>query len=139
MPEARNVVGYARVLGGQLQGISKFYISNPKLDQAFTLNPKGFILIGLPGSGKTTLLQRIVSEEARKAIQDPRRSLVPILIPMRRWQQDGILENLKATVRSYYPMSERVFNQLLKKNRFLYVFDGLDELRYLDELRANWY
>ncbi len=49
---------------------------------------------------------------------------------MRRWQQDGVIENLKGTIRGYYPMSERVFNLLLKYNRLLCVFDGLDELRH---------
>lgn len=124
-PEARNIVGYARSLDGQFQSVSNpLYFSRPGSEQAFTKNPNGFILIGKAGFGKTTILHRIVMEVAENAIQNPRNSILPIFISVREWQKDkSVTENLCATVRSYYSMSDRIFKRLLLQNRFLCVFD----------------
>lgn len=128
LPEPRNIVGYARSLGGQFQSVSlPFYLSKPELEQAFTKNPNGFILIGEAGSGKTTILHRIVMEIAKGVIQNPKNSFIPIFISAWKWRNDkNVTENLYITVRSYYSMSNKIFNRLLLQNRFICFFDDFD-------------
>jgi predicted NACHT family NTPase len=47
------------------------------------------LLLGRPGSGKTTTLQKLLLDEAQKALGD-RTTLIPVLVELRSWRTSVI-------------------------------------------------
>lgn len=93
------------------------------------------VLIGKPGSGKSTSLERLLWEEAEKALQDPK-SRIPVLVKLRRCT--GTIEGL---IRDFLLGHQVVLEiaqieKLLCQGRFLLLLDGLNELPKVFEIEV---
>lgn len=134
--EVREVKDYVSVLSSRVQLASlPFYLSRPEVEAALEeKRSRGIVLIGVPGLGKTTLLHRLIRTQAKDVLKSPRKALVPVLVPVGRWNDGEIADVLRASVQDYYPIKERNFRRLLKRGRLLCVFDGVDELLNTTEI-----
>lgn len=85
------------------------------------------VLIGKPGSGKSTSLERLLWEEAEKALQDPT-ARIPVLVKLRRCT--GTIEGLirDFLVGHQVEVETAQIEKLLGQGRFLLLLDGLNEL-----------
>jgi hypothetical protein len=128
--EISTTVSYAQVFGHQLRVIKpEPYLERPALETLLNQYPKGFILHGAPGAGKSTLIQVIAASQAEKVTRQPRRELVPILLPMRSWVEGDLLQQVWEEMGRYFPVSRRLFHRWLEQGRVLLIFDSLDEHR----------
>jgi len=121
---------YAQILIIQKERASlPFYVARPEVENAILSHrSNGFALIGLAGIGKSTLLQFLVGVQAKELLDKPKIYKIPILVPAVRWRDGEAVDILRTTMQSYYPISNNMFYRLLKKGRFMCIFDGLDEL-----------
>jgi hypothetical protein len=85
------------------------------------------VLIGKPGSGKSTSLERLLWEDAEKALQDPN-ARIPVLVKLRRCT--GTIEGLirDFLVGHQVALELAQIEELLRQGRFLLLLDGLNEL-----------
>ncbi|NJO76804.1 MAG: NACHT domain-containing protein [Leptolyngbyaceae cyanobacterium RM1_406_9] len=85
------------------------------------------VLIGKPGSGKSTSLERLLWEEAEKALQDPK-ARIPVLVKLRRCT--GTIEALIQDFLVGHQVALELvqIEELLRQGRFLLLLDGLNEL-----------
>jgi hypothetical protein len=85
------------------------------------------VLIGKPGSGKSTSLERLLWEEAEKALHDPS-DQIPVLVKLRRCT--GTIEGLIRDFLVGHQVALEIaqIEQLLRQGRFLLLLDGLNEL-----------
>ncbi|UIE38422.1 HEAT repeat domain-containing protein [Leptodesmis sichuanensis] len=85
------------------------------------------VLIGKPGSGKSTSLERLLWEEAEKALQDPN-ARIPVLVKLRRCT--GTIEGLIRDFLVGHQVALEIaqIEELLRQGRFLLLLDGLNEL-----------
>jgi hypothetical protein len=128
--EAKQVKAYVAILSAQVKLASlSFYLSRPQVEAALQRNrSKGMILIGVPGMGKTTLLHHLVRSQAKDVLKNPRSALVPILVPVGRWDDGDTVDVLRTTMQNFSPVKDRTFGHLLERGRLLCIFDGVDEL-----------
>ena len=131
-PVGRDVMGYARAVLGRIgpEGLGS-YVPTAQLsalEKAAAEHPGGFVLAGPPGSGKTTFMQMLLGRSATAAVRHPGAARVPVMMPLRDWQVGRGVENLRETVRRYYPMRDASFDRLLSRGRFLFLLEGYDEL-----------
>jgi len=85
------------------------------------------VLVGKPGSGKSTALERLLWEEAEKALQDPK-ARIPVLVKLRR-----CTVTIEALIRDFLVGHQVALElvqieELLRQGRFLLLLDGLNEL-----------
>lgn len=85
------------------------------------------VLIGKPGSGKSTSLERLLWEEAEKALQDPN-TRIPVLVKLRRCT--GTIEGLIRDFLVGHQVALEIaqIEELLRQGKFLLLLDGLNEL-----------
>ncbi len=85
------------------------------------------VLIGKPGSGKSTSLERLLWEEAEKALQDPN-ARIPVLVKLRRCtgRIEGLIRDF--LVGHQVGLEIAQVEELLRQGRFLLLLDGLNEL-----------
>ncbi|HLP90237.1 MAG TPA: HEAT repeat domain-containing protein [Nostocaceae cyanobacterium] len=84
------------------------------------------LLVGRPGSGKSTALQRLLWEEAQKPIEELDK--IPVLIELRQYETNT-LELIQNSLEYHYLYLEITeIKKLLGENRFLLLFDGVNEL-----------
>lgn len=85
------------------------------------------VLIGKPGSGKSTSLERLLGEEAEKALHDPS-TQIPVLVKLRRCT--GTIEELIRDFLMGHQVAVEIaqVEELLGQGRFLLLLDGLNEL-----------
>jgi HEAT repeat protein len=85
------------------------------------------VLIGKPGSGKSTSLERLLWEEAEKALQDPN-ARIPVLVKLRRCTRT--IESLIRDFLLGHQVAVEIvqIEELLRQGRFLLLLDGLNEL-----------
>ncbi len=85
------------------------------------------VLIGKPGSGKSTSLERLLWEEAEKALYDPT-ARIPVLVKLRRCT--GTIEGLirDFLVGHQVEVETAQIEKLLGQGSFLLLLDGLNEL-----------
>jgi len=85
------------------------------------------VLIGKPGSGKSTSLERLLWEEAEKALQDPN-ARIPVLVKLRRCT--GTIEGLIRDFLVGHQVALEIaqIEELLRQGKFLLLLDGLNEL-----------
>ncbi len=93
------------------------------------------VLIGKPGSGKSTSLERLLWEEAEKALQDPN-ARIPVLVKLRRCT--GTIEGLIRDFLVGHQVGLEIaqVEELLRQGRFLLLLDGLNELPRAFEIEA---
>jgi HEAT repeat protein len=84
------------------------------------------VLIGKPGSGKSTSLERLLWEEAEKALQDPN-ARIPVLVKLRRCTGtiDGLIRDFLLSHQVVLEIAQ--IEALLRQGRFLLLLDGLNE------------
>jgi len=91
------------------------------------------ILAGPPGSGKTTTLYRLLLEEAQQALRDtePR---IPVLVELKyfkdpRLVNDPAVEAIRFSLKKHkLILTEDEIDHLVSDDRFLLLFDGINEL-----------
>ncbi|WP_421657347.1 HEAT repeat domain-containing protein [Leptothermofonsia sp. ETS-13] len=85
------------------------------------------VLIGKPGSGKSTSLERLLWEEAEKALHDSD-ARIPVLVKLRRCT--GTIEGLIQDFLVGHQVTLEIaqIEELLRQGRFLVLLDGLNEL-----------
>jgi len=91
------------------------------------------VLIGKPGSGKSTSLERLLLEEAEKALQDPN-ARIPVLVKLRRCT--GTIERtIERRIQDFLfldghgvALEIAQIESLLRQGKFLALLDGLNEL-----------
>ena len=127
--EVRQVKTYARVLAAQLDSVSPpVYVPVEDVERQLMENrARGFVLTGHGSGGKSVQLQRLASRQLSEVLRQPRRAHVPVLVPVRKWQEGGTVEILRTTMKSYAPVSDKTFARLLDGDRLMCLFDGLDE------------
>lgn len=96
-------------------------------------------VLGGYGMGKSTLAKHIASQQARRYIAD-NANRVPILINLDSISQDMNLEGLLGRhFTSENPVKSYNFNQFMhmaELGRFLFIFDGFDEMKRLSSFEA---
>ena len=100
------------------------------------------VVLGAPGAGKTTLTQKLMHDLCSNLSAG--RQCVPFLITLRKYQQAKNESALSfAGYISEYVTSELqisvpkgAIEYLLKTGRAVTIFDGLDELLYLEQRRS---
>ena len=138
-PQCREVTEFVRVLSDQLKAVAKpYHLPRPRIEAAVAAAlDSGLVLEGGPGSGKTTLLHRAVLKKAMEVMREPGKTRVPVIVSGVRWVEGSAEDVLFETMRSFFPVSERVFRKLLARGRILCVFDGIDEsLRPAERVEA---
>jgi HEAT repeat protein len=86
------------------------------------------VLIAKPGSGKSTSLERLLWEEADKALKDPN-ARIPVLVRLRRCT--GTIEELIRDFLVSHDLALEMadIEKRLRQGKFLLLLDGLNELR----------
>lgn len=94
----------------------------PALEGVRKYASEHILLVGRPGSGKSTTLARLLLEEAAST------SKIPVLVELRYWQT-SIVELICSTFKRHDCfISEAELEKRLDQNRFLFLFDGVNEL-----------
>lgn len=124
------VKAYVKVLAANLKvNRMVLYMSRPQVEMELKkLSDKGFVFIGTRGSGKTVLLQNLVRSLADDFLRDPQAKKVPVLVPFHELTEGDPTVVLRTNMQHYFPMRNYTFNRLLKKQRLICIFDGLEDL-----------
>ncbi len=83
-----------------------------------------FVLIGEPGAGKSTTLRWIALEAARKRLENPNTSPLPLLVNLPKWENE--LTPLDF-IRKHWPFNSDLA-KLLVQGTVLLFLDGLNEM-----------
>ena len=85
------------------------------------------LLVGRPGSGKSTALQRLLLEEAERALSDAD-ARIPVLLELRHYQE-SILDSLRRVLGEHglFVDAQRL-PEWLRQGRLLLLVDGINEL-----------
>lgn len=131
-PSERRIYRYTRSFLAQLQQRTNALEPRPQLDAHASHVDSGFILLGAPGSGKTTWLQSIAAARAVTFLADPKAHRSPVLVPVGRWLPDRTLEEaLLEHMGRFAKVSKRTLRRGLRRNRFIIILDGADEVSRL--------
>jgi len=91
-------------------------------------------ILGGYGAGKSSLARRVVSAQAKRALEDPS-ARRPVLIPLGNLARYSTLEGLLGGMFTHdHPIRQgfhfRTFLELNEKGRLLIVLDGFDEMKH---------
>jgi len=129
MPDIRDAVSYAKALSYELRRIQpKNHVERKQYEDLLEKQSKNLILHGVGGCGKSTLLQSIALRKAEQVKHQPRSS-IPIIFPMRRWNDGETTNQLWETFRGFSNMKYKRFCKWLQAGKFVIILDGLDESR----------
>ncbi len=85
------------------------------------------LLVGRPGSGKSTALQRLLLEEAERALGDAD-ARIPVLLELRHYQE-STLDSLRRVLREHgFLVDAQRLPEWLRQGRLLVLVDGINEL-----------
>ncbi len=85
------------------------------------------VLIGKPGSGKSTSMERLLWEEAERALHDAK-ARIPVLLKLRNCRS-SIEQLIRDFLIGHQVTLERQdIEELLRQGKFLLLLDGLNEL-----------
>jgi hypothetical protein len=122
------VRAYVGVLVLRIRSVAQPRLPRHEIEEKLLKNRKqGLVIVGRPGTGKTTLMHFLVNEQAQEVSEEPHTAHVPILVAARDWGEQEVVDALRITMQSYYPVPEGTFKRLLKRGRLMCFFDGLDE------------
>lgn len=101
---------------------------NKELNKLFNYN-KRITIIGSAGSGKTMLTKRIFLSSLESI------NKIPIIVELRKLEDGGTIENFIKNILSQknINISDDILITILKSGKFLFIFDGYDELQYKDQ------
>jgi HEAT repeat protein len=114
-------------------------LNGPSVDllQAMETAGSRIAILGDPGSGKTTALERLMWVTAKRGLEEPRKRLIPIFVPLSDYGQHSDLPALlraglnKVGVLSY---SLEEVEAVLARQRCFVLMDGLNEMgRFTEE------
>lgn len=126
--EVNEVTAYAGIVTTSINKVLPFYVSRPDIEHELeSKSTTGVLLVGAAGIGKTTLLQRLVLCRAKEVVKDPSLAIVPVIVPSRAWTEGEVEDIIYGQMNMYYSTSRKTFNKLIKKDRLLCIFDGIDE------------
>ncbi len=98
-----------------------------------TENAKPLAILAGYGSGKTSFAYRLVSQQAKKALQDPHERR-PILMRLgditRATNLEGLLGAQFTAYNAVRGYNYKSFMELNQRGRFLIVLDGFDEMKH---------
>ena len=90
------------------------------------------LLVGKPGLGKSVALQQIRWELAEAALVDEQQP-IPILVAL--WKDYSIIEAIKIELlKGKVELEEKEIKQLLRRQHFFLLLDGLNEIRSKQQL-----
>lgn len=92
-----------------------------------------FILLGEPGAGKTTALRRLVIDAARRRLERPRGTSLPLLLYLPSW---GDNQDLGQFIHSHWPLASDPPDSL-SQGEIAFYFDGLNEMGATSEDKAR--
>ncbi len=85
------------------------------------------LLVGRPGSGKSTALQRLLLEEAERALGDAD-ARIPVLLELRHYQEPT-LDSLRRVLGEHgFLVDAQRLPEWLRQGRLLVLVDGINEL-----------
>lgn len=95
------------------------------------------LILGEPGSGKTTELLQLAFDlvnKAKKNLDLP----IPIIFELSAWKNDSqtIYDWLLDYLIEKYGLDQEISKRLLSENKIILLFDGLDELGPLGQLKC---
>lgn len=92
------------------------------------------VILGLPGTGKTTALLELAKDLVNRAIHQASQP-IPILLNLSSWEKrkKSIVDWLKLELRNKYGVSLNLSKRFIKNQRFIYLLDGLDELKPINQ------
>jgi hypothetical protein len=127
--KTRQSVAFVQVLCSQMEAVAKpYYMSRVELEKAMIDHYEGgLVLLGAAGSGKTTLLHHFIHLQASELIKEPKASRIPILVSCARWRYGDAESALYGSMISFYPVSKRTFQCMIRNGRLLCAFDSIDE------------
>lgn len=109
--------------------ISKLFEGDKISGLQLVENYSKLMILGRPGAGKTTFLRYIATFTNRSEILS---GYVPIFVSLKDFQDQDVHINLKSHIEndlSFCEVNKEIFNRLLKEERVIFLFDGLDEVR----------
>jgi hypothetical protein len=102
---------------------------------AVVANEPCLFLLGQPGAGKTTFLKHLVMEAVQGQI-----NAIPIFVGLKAWA-DSKLELMPFLVRQFaicnFPNAQPFIETILDEGNALVLFDGLDEVSAVQDLRQR--
>jgi hypothetical protein len=127
--KTRQIVAFVQVLYSQMEAVAKpYYMPRLELEKAMIDHYEGgLVLKGAAGNGKTTLLHHFIHLQASELIREPKTSRIPILVSCTRWRYGDAESALYGSMISFYPVSKRTFQCMIRNGRLLCVFDSIDE------------
>jgi HEAT repeat protein len=106
----------------------------PVLEEICKYAADHVLLIGRPGSGKSTALERLLLQEAKKAICDPQ-AQIPVLVELRYLPSEANELAVGDRIRTFMlkhdpalPLDVAAVENLLRQGRLLLLVDGVNEL-----------
>ena len=101
-----------------------------RLSDLLAASGASLLILGAPGSGKTITLLQLLAELVEQARQDGNNP-VPLLLNLSSFGrfEGGFVDWLVEQVHDQYGLARRlVRSELERSNRFVFLFDGLDEV-----------
>jgi HEAT repeat protein len=83
-----------------------------------------FVLLGPPGAGKTTAVRRLALDIARRRLESPQLTPLPLLLDLSQWAQEA---SPLDCIQKHWPFPSEPSQALSRGDVFLYL-DGLNEM-----------
>jgi hypothetical protein len=103
---------------------------NHAIYSAFNDLKRRLVILGEPGAGKTILLLQLAKELIAEAKAAPTKP-IPIVLALSSWAVEPVLpfeQWLRQEIRNKYGVPQKVVDDMVAREQFIYLLDGLDEV-----------